>query len=321
MSQISFSEAEQMNKKRKTRREKFLDRMKKLVPWGMLEELIEPFYYKRVTGRPPYPLKVMLRIHAMQLFYNLSDPAMEDALYEIESMRRFAGLSLSGALPDETTILKFRHLLEKHGLSQKLFEGINGELRRQGLLLQQGTLVDASILSAPSSTKNRDGERDPEMRQVKKGNQWFFGMKMHIGADEDSGVVHTLEVTPANVHDVTVADKLLHGSESRVFGDAGYSGIHRRKEHETRCVEWHIALRPGRRKALEQDDPRREEEKKKASIRALVEHPFRYVKQVFGYSKTRYRGLQKNASRLYLLLGFANLLMTQRLRPGQEYCA
>lgn len=262
----------------------------------------------------------MLRVHAMQLFYNLSDPAMEDALYEIESMRRFAGLSLTGNLPDESTILKFRHLLEKYGLSQKLFESINEELRRHGLLLQQGTLIDASILSAPSSTKNSRGERDPEMRQTQKGGQWYFGMKMHIGSDEKSGAVHTLEVTPANVHDVTVADKLLHGHESRVFGDAGYSSIHKRKEHRERQVKWFIALRPSHRKALEKVDPRREQEKKKAGIRALVEHPFRYVKQVFGYSKTRYRGLQKNANRLYLLLGFANLLMTEKWRDRQEQC-
>ena len=321
MTQISFSDAEQMHKKRKTRREKFLGRMNKLVPWETLEALIEPFYHKKGTGRPPYPLKTMLRVHAMQLFYNLSDPAMEDALYEIASMRTFAGLTLTGNLPDETTILNFRHLLEKHGLSQKLFKGINEELRRQGLLLQQGTLIDASILSAPSSTKNKSGERDPEMQQTKKGNQWYFGMKMHIGVDEDKGAVHTLEVTSANVHDVTVADKLLHGQESRVFGDAGYSGIAKRKEHRNRLVEWFIALRPGQRRALEQEDPRREAEKKQASIRAAVEHPFRYIKQVFGYNKTRYRGLQKNAGRLYLLLGFTNLLITEKWRPKQESCA
>ena len=321
MSQISFSDAEQMHKKRKTRRERFLERMEKLVPWEALEALIEPFYHSKRVGRPPYPLKAMLRVHALQLFYNLSDPAMEDALYEIASMRTFAGLTLTGNLPDETTILNFRHLLEKHGLSQKLFEGINEELRRQGLLLQQGTLVDASILSAPTSTKNKNGERDPEMHQTKKGNQWYFGMKMHIGVDESSGAVHTLEVTPANVHDVTVADKLLHGQESRVYGDAGYGGIAKRKEHRNRLVDWFIALRPGQRKALAKDDPQKEKEKKKAGIRAAVEHPFRYIKQVFGYNKTRYRGLQKNACRLYLLLGFANLLITEKWRLPQGSCA
>lgn len=321
MRQISFGDAEQENKKRKTRRERFLERMEKLIPWDTLESLIEPFYYKKATGRPPYPLKVMLRIHALQLFYNLSDPAMEDALYEIASMRRFAGLSLSGNLPDESTILKFRHLLEKHKLSQKLFESINEELRHQGLLLQQGTLMDASILSSPSSIKNKDGKRDPEMHQARKGNQWYFGMKIHIGADEHSGAVHSLDVTPANVHDITVADRLLHGHESRIFGDAGYIGIHRRKEHQNRLVQWFIALHPAQRRILRASDPRREEEKRKAGIRALVEHPFRYIKQVFGYSKTRYRGLHKNASRLYLLLGFANLLITQRWRDRQETCA
>lgn len=181
MRRLSFGDAEQENKKRKTRRERFLERMEKRAPWEALETLIEPFYHKKATGRPPYPLKVMLRVHALQLFYNLSDPAMEDALYEIASMRCFAGLSLSGSFPDETTILKFRHLLEKHKLSQKLFESINEELCRQGLLLQQGTLMDASILNAPSSIKNKDGKRDPEMHQARKGNQWYFGMKMHTG--------------------------------------------------------------------------------------------------------------------------------------------
>jgi len=290
--------------------------MDKLVPWSKLEALIQPFYYQNTTGRPAYPLTAMLRVHAMQLFYNLSDPAMEDALYEIDSMRRFAGLDLTRNLPDETTILKFRHLLEKHGLARKIFECINDELCQQGLLLQQGTLVDACILSAHSSTKNKTGQRDPEMHQTKKGNQWFFGMKMHIGADDVSGAVHSLETTPANEHDITVADQLLHGEETRVWGDAGYRGIEKRDEHKNRKVDWLIAMRPGQRKQLPEDDPREKLEQKKSSIRSLVEHPFRYVKQVFGYSKTRYRGLKKSTDRIVLLLGFANLLITEKHRPA-----
>lgn len=278
--------------------------------------MIQPFYYQNTIGRPAYPLAAMLRVHVMQLFYNLSDPAMEDALYEIDSMRRFAGLDLTRNLPDETTILKFRHLLEKHSLARKIFECINDELRLQGLLLQQGTLVDASILSAPSSTKNKSGQRDPEMHQTKKGNQWFFGMKMHIGADDVSGAVHSLETTPANDHDITVADQLLHGEETRVWGDAGYRGIEKREEHKNRKVDWFIAMRPGQRKQLSEDDPREKLEQKKSSIRSLVEHPFRYVKQVFGYSKTRYRGLRKNTDRIVMLLGFANLLITEKHRPA-----
>ena len=214
MQQLSFTDAEQIHKKRKTRRERFLERMDKLMPWTKLETLIQPFYYQNTTGRPAYPLASMLRIHAMQLFYNLSDPAMEDALYEIDSMRRFADLDLTRSLPDETTILKFRHLLEKHGLARKIFQCINEELQQQGLILKQGTLVDASILSAPSSTKNKSGQRDPEMHQTKKGSQWYFDMKMHIGADGISGAVHSLETSAANVHDVIAADQLLHGEEA-----------------------------------------------------------------------------------------------------------
>lgn len=316
MQQLSFTDAEQIHKKRKTRRERFLERMDNLIPWRKLEDLIQPFYYQNTTGRPAYPLPSMLRIHTMQLFYNLSDPAMEDALYEIDSMRRFADLDLTHSLPDETTILKFRHLLEKHDLARKIFQCINEELQQQGLMLQQGTLVDASILSAPSSTKNKTGKRDPEMRQTKKGNQWYFGMKMHIGADDVSGAVHSLETTSANVHDVTVADKLLHGEEERIWGDAGYQGVYKRDEHKERRVDWFIAKRPGQRKQWDKDDPRERFEQKKASIRALVEHPFRYVKQVFGYSKVRYKGLKKNTARIYMLLGFANLLITEKHRPA-----
>lgn len=266
--------------------------MDKLVPWSKLENLIQPFYYQNTTGRPAYPLVAMLRVHAMQLFYNLSDPAMENALYEIDSMRRFAGLDLTRNLPDETTILKFRHLLEKHGLARKIFECINDELRLQGLLLQQGTLVDASILSAPSSTKNKSGQRDPEMHQTKKGNQWFFGMKMHIGADDVSGAVHSLKTTPANDHDITVADQLRHGEETRVWGDAGYRGIEKREEHKNRKVDWFIAMRPGQRKQLSEDDPR---ERHIVLLRSSVLE----IRQIAGIMhKTELKGSQQRIKRV-----------------------
>ena len=189
----------------------FLDRMDGLIPWQSLEERIRPCYPKAGKGRRPYPLAVMLRVHCVQLFYNLSDPGMEDLLYEAESVRRFVGLSLSEALPDESIILHFRHLLEKHGRGQGLLEEINAHLDSQGLRLREGTIVDASIIEAPSSTKNRAGERDPEMRQTKKGNQWHSGMKAHIGVDADTGIVHSMSTTGANVHDVTETHKLLHG--------------------------------------------------------------------------------------------------------------
>lgn len=311
MDQMTFSEAEYQNKKRKTRREIFLERMEKLIPWKQLEKKIARYYPKGQNGRPPYPLSAMLRVHCMQLFYNLSDPAMEDALYEIESMRRFAGLRLSDRLPDETTILNFRHFLESHGLGKVLFKEVNKHLEKNGLILREGSIVDATIISAPSSTKNSTGKRDPEMHQTRKGNQWYFGMKMHIGVDDTLGLIHSVETTPANVSDIAVTGKLLHGSERRVFGDAGYMGVMKRPEHQHReDTEWFIARRPGQRRTL--DEYRLEAEKAKASVRAKVEHPFRYIKQVFGYNKVRYRGLEKNNSRLHLLAAFSNLMMGEK---------
>lgn len=315
MDQKSFADLEYDHKKRKTRREKFLERMDGLVPWQRLERKIIRYYPKPGKGRRPYPLSVMLRVHCVQLFYNVSDPAMEDMLYEIESVRRFVGLKLSGPIPDETTILKFRHLLEKHNLAKKLFEEINRHLDEQGLMLKEGTIVDASIISAPSSTKNKDQSRNPEMHQTKKGNQWYFGMKMHIGVDDELGLVHSVTSTAANVHDLTEASKLLHGKEKHVWGDAGYRGIEKRAEHQDREVDWSLSMRPGQRRQLAADSLENEVETLKASVRAKVEHPFRYVKRVFGYDKTRYRGLKKNADRIQILMGFTNLLIGARYAP------
>ena len=232
------------------------------------------FMPSRGQGRRPYPLPVMLRIHCVQLFYNLSDPGMEDLLYEAESVRRFAGLSLAEALPDETTILNFRHLLERHELGKGLLDEINAHLESQGLRLREGTIVDASIIEAPSSTKNRAGERDPEMHQTKKGNQWHFGMKAHIGVDSETGIVHSLSTTAANVHDVTEAHGLLHGGETQVWCDAGYQGVHKREENLGRGVEWQVAMRPGKRRKLEPESAEALAERNKASVRAKVEHPF-----------------------------------------------
>ena len=312
MDQPTFADLEYEGKKRKTRREKFLERMDGLIPWEELEERIRPFYPKAGRGRRPYELSTMLRIHCVQLFYNLSDPGMEDMLYEVESVRRFVGLRLSGPLPDETTILNFRHLLDKHELGTGLMEEINRHLESQGLRLQEGTIVDASIIAAPSSTKNRSKERDPEMRQTKKGNEWHFGMKLHIGVDSETGVVHSVSTTPANVHDVTETPRLLHGGETRVWGDAGYQGVHKRPENRDLEVEWQVAMRPGQRRKLEAGSDEAAREKRKASVRAKVEHPFLYVKRRFGYAKVRYRGLAKNTQRLALLLGFANLMRAER---------
>lgn len=315
MTQLTFAEAEYATKKRKTRREVFLEKMDTLIPWKRIEKKIGRHYHKGKTGRPPYPLSTMLRVHCLQLFYNLSDPAMEDALYEIESMRRFAGLRLSDRLPDETTILNFRHFLERHGLGKAIFDTVNQQLADAGLILKEGTIMDASIITAPSSTKNRENARDPEMHQTRKGNQWYFGMKMHIGVDDTFGVIHSLESTAANVHDLNVADRLLHGEEDTVWADAGYTGIEKRKEHRERDVDWQIAMRPGRRAQLPQSSPANRLEQLKAQVRAKVEHPFLTIKRQFGYAKVRYRGLAKNHNRLHVLAAFSNLLKVEKYMP------
>ena len=316
MDQPTFAELEFQGKKRKTRRELFLERMDGLIPWQRLEEGIRPVYPKAGNGRRPYPLAVMLRIHCVQLFYNLSDPGVQDLLYEAESVRRFVGLKLSGTLPDETTILNFRHLLERNRLGEGLLQEINAHLESQGLRLREGTIVDASIIEAPSSTKNRAGERDPEMHQTKKGNQWYFGMKVHIGVDADTGLVHSMSTTAANVHDITEAHNLLHGGETMVWCDAGYQGVHKRTENLGREVDWQVAMRPGKRRTLGTGSPEYWAEKEKASVRAKVEHPFLKVKRIFDYGKVRYRGLAKNTQRLALLLGLGNLMTAESQLVG-----
>ena len=311
MDQPTFADLEYQGKKRKTRRELFLERMDSLIPWQSLEGRIHPFYPKAGRGRQPYPLSVMLRTHCVQLFYNLSDPGMEDLLYQSDPVRRFVGLKLSGPLPDETTILNFRHLLEKNSLWQGLLAEINAHLESQGLQLREGTIVDATIIEAPSYTKNWAGERDPEMHQTKKGNQWHFGMKAHIGVDADTGIVHSMSATAANAHDVTQVPKLLHGGKTVVWGDAGYQGVHKRRENLGLKVEWRVTMRPGNRRKLEPGSGDALVEKAKASVRAKVEHPFLRVKRLFGYSKVRYRGLAKNTERLALLFGLGNPLTAE----------
>ena len=314
--QPTFADLEYRHKKRRTRREVFLERMECLIPWETLEERIRPHYFKAELGRRPYSLSVMLRVHVVQLCYNLSDPGMEDLLYEAESVRQFVGLRLSEDLPDESTILHFRHLLERHQLGQGLFEEIKGHLEKQGVRLQEGSIVDATIIAAPSSTKNRTGQRDPEMRQVKKGNAWHFGMKLHIGVDSRTGLVHSFSTTPANVHDVTEAHRLLHGGEQQVWGDAGYTGVEKRSENLELGVQWQVAMKPGQRRKLDSGSLVALAEKSKASVRAKVEHPFWDVKGVFGYARVRYRGLAKNTERLALLLGLSNLNRARGLLAG-----
>ncbi|EPM7261709.1 IS5 family transposase [Pseudomonas aeruginosa] len=310
---------------KKTRKEIFLAEMNQVVPWATLVKLIQPHArgaHQALGGRPPFPIETMLRIHCLQLWWNLSDPAMEEELHERPLYRRFVGLEGAARMPDETTILRFRHLLEKQQLAPQVLATINAGLAQQGLMLKTGTVVDATIIAAPSSTKNKDGERDPEMHQTKKGNQWHFGMKAHIGVDADSGLVHSVVGTAANVNDVTQAGNLLHGQETNAWGDAGYQGVDKREEFKDSKVRWEVALRPGKRRTL---DPERElhqllekAEKLKASIRAKVEHPFRLVKQQFGYAKVRYRGLAKNTARLTMLFALGNLWMARRQLLGTQ---
>jgi IS5 family transposase len=302
---------------KKTRKEVFLDEMNQVVPWAALVALIQPHArgaHQALGGRPPFAIETMLRIHCLQLWWNLSDPAMEEELHERPLYRRFVGLDGAARMPDETTILRFRHLLEKHELAPQVLATINAGLARHGLMLKTGTVVDATIIAAPSSTKNKDGERDPEMHQTRKGKQWHFGMKAHIGVDAASGLVHTVIGTAANVNDVTQAGALLHGEEQAAFGDAGYQGVHKRPE--AAGPSWHVAMRPGLRRRLNPfiapELIAEQLEQAKASIRAKVEHPFRVVKQQFGYAKVRYRGLAKNTARLTMLFALSNLWMARR---------
>ena len=314
--QLTFGDAEGMGKRKKTRREIFLAEMERVVPWAGLLALIEPHYPTMGRpGRQPYALATMLRIHFLQQWYALSDPAMEEALIDTAVMRRFARLNGLDNIPDETTILNFRRLLEDHGLSQSIFERVNAHLARKGQSLRAGTIVDATIIAAPSSTKNHDGERDPEMHQTKKGNQWHFGMKAHIGVDDESGLVHHVECTAANVADVTQVHKLLHGQEDTVCGDSGYTGADKREELLDVDAGFLIAQKPSKLRAMKNKRERRYAERwehYKASVRAKVEHPFRVIKRQFGYVKVRYRGLAKNAAQVLTLFALSNLWMSRR---------
>jgi len=315
MTPMSFSDAEYNGKRKRTRREVFLAEMEKVVPWEALLALIEPVYPKAGRGRHPYALRTMLRVHLLQNWFGFSDPAMEEALYEVAPLRQFAELSLArGSVPDETTILNFRRLLETHDLAPKVLAAVSAHLTQQGLLLRSGTIVDATIIHAPSSTKNKDQARDPEMHQTKKGQQWYFGMKAHIGVDVESGLVHTVTTTPANVADVTETDKLLHGKERSVWADAGYTGAEQRVPRKRGRI-WHIAAKRGRIKALPEGafkQATQHLEYVKAAVRARVEHPFRVLKRQFGYQKVRFKGLAKNTAQLQVLFALVNLWLARR---------
>jgi len=316
MSQRSFASAEYALKKKRTKREKFLAEMDRIVPWARLIAVIEPIYPKSGrVGRQPIGIPKMLRMYCCQQWYGLADEALEDALYDSQALRDFVGIDLSReSVPDATTLLKFRHLLQDNDLTRALFDEINAHLAQQGLLMRAGTIVDATIIAAPSSTKNADQARDPDMHQAKKGNQWHFGMKAHIGVDAESGLVHSVVATAANVNDVTQAGALLHGQETVAFGDSGYQGVDKRDE--AKGPKWHVAMKPGKRRQL---DPAcawasllERAEQLKASIRAKAEHPFHVVKNLFRHRKARYKGLAKNAAQLFSLFGLANLVIARR---------
>ena len=315
MSQISLGTSGFELSTKRTRKREFLDEMNVVVPWAELVGLIQPHAPAGKTGRPPFAVETLLRIHFMQQWFTLSDPAMEEALYDTPLYCEFARLDPGiSRLPNESTILRFRHLLESNDLALQIMATVNAMLTAKGLLLRAGTAVDATLIAAPSSTKNATGTRDPEMHQTKKGNQWHFGMKAHIGVDADSGLVHTVIGTAANVNDVTQGHALLHGDEEVVFADAGYQGA--MKRNEATGVPWQVAMRPGKRRALDKSNPIEaltdQIEKLRASVRAKVEHPIRVIKRQFGFVKVRYRGLAKNTAQLHTLFALSNLWMVRK---------
>ena len=311
MTQLSFATLDHQNKKKRTKREVFLDEMDDVVPWVRLSALIAPHYPKVGNGRRPYPLETMLRIYFLQQWYQLSDPGAEEALYDIQSMRAFAGLELGrDAVPDETTILNFRHLLERHELTKALFEAVSEHLEDKGALLRGGTIMDATLIAASPSTKNKSGKRDPEMSQSKKGNQWYFGMKAHVGVDARSGLVHTAGVTTGKTHDAKVMDNLIREDDRAVFADKGYVNENKKRAARHAGVYWGVKdqRKPGRQLSSSQ----RKRNRRNGSVRAKVEHIFRVLKCQFGYRKVRYRGITKNGAQVFSLLALANLYLARR---------
>lgn len=327
MSQQSFSDLAYAKKKKVTRREQFLSEMEQVVPWQRLVGVIRPYYPLGQKGRPPFALEKMLRVYCLQQWFALSDPALEEALYDSESMRRFAGFRLGeDAIPDESTILHFRHLLEAHDLTQTLFDEVTRYLEEQGLLLRRGTIVDATLIHAPSSTKNqlgRDehdqptGGRDPEMSSTKKNNQWYFGMKAHVGVDTQHGLVHTVVTSTAKVHDSVKLDELLHGQEQVIYGDKAYASQEARTRYQEQGKRWRVLHKAGRGKELSAHQ--KLSNHRRSRLRAQGEHAFGMVKNTWGHRKVRYRGLYKNSCQLLTLFALANLNLARHLlRDAQQ---
>lgn len=319
MKQLSFAQTEYAAKKKVTRRDRFLAEMEQAVPWAQLLEALAPYYFaetNRGRGRPPLGLERMLRMYFLQQWYALGDEALEEALYDSQALRAFVGVDLAvESVPDASSVLNFRRLLERHGLNERIFETVNALLSERGLLLKHGTVVDATLIAAPPSTKNKAKARDPEMHQTRKGKQWYFGMKAHIGADLSSGLVHTLRTTPANASDVGQSGQLLHGQEKVGYGDAAYQGAEHYSAKAGRSLVWHIARKRGQVKAMPEGPIKaltQRLERVKAQLRAVVEHPFHVLKNLFGYRKVRYRGLAKNTAQLYTLFALANLVIVKR---------
>jgi IS5 family transposase len=313
MKQRSLSMTGYFDKGKKTRREVFLAEMEQVVPWARLQGLIEPHYPSGspAGGRPPLPLERMFRIYCLQQWYNLSDPGAEEALYDSITMRCFAGVRADDdVIPDETTILNFRRLLERHELTERLLAEINAHLSERGLFVGKGTIVDATIINAPSSTKNAENKRDPEMHQTRKGKQWYFGMKMHTGVDDGFGLVHTVQGTAANVADVNLFGELLHGGEERVHGDSAYHSKALAAQAEASGIEFSVNQRGSKHKPLTQ--AQRARNRRLSRVRAVVEHPFLVVKRLWGHAKVRYRGIAKNLAQMNVLFGLANLYRVRR---------
>ena len=328
MHQQSFTDVEQSQCRKKTKMAVFLETMDAIIPWEQWIELVRPHYYSGKRGRPPVGIETMLRMYLLQNWYQLSDVGIEDAITETASMRRFMRINfLQTQVPDSTTLLGFRHLLEQHDIGRKIFDDVKERLERAGLMMHGGTIVDATIVSAPSSTKNREGKRDPEMHQTKKGNQWYHGMKVHAGVDAGSGYVHSIRGTAANVHDLDEAAKLIRADDEVLYGDAGYLGIDKRAEvlgnEHLAQVEFRINKRPSSLKTTDRSpgiDWDKHVESRKSSVRSKVEHVFQIVKLYFGCRKTAYRGIAKNMNRFHVLFASANLVMCARAGRANEFC-
>jgi transposase, IS5 family len=311
--QLSLSMTGYYDKGKKSRREVFLTEMERALPWARLYALIEPHYPKGspAGGRPPLPLERMFRIYCLQQWYNLSDPGAEDALYDSITMRQFAGVRTDeDVIPDESSILNFRRLLQSHQLTEQVFAEINAHLAERGFVVGKGTIVDATIINAPSSTKNAEGKRDPEMHQTKKGKQWYFGMKVHTGTDADSGIVHTIQATAANEADVNVMGELVHGNEDSLHGDAAYHSKALKAQAEAAGIAFNVNERGTKNAPLSQRQ--RARNRRLSRVRAIVEHPFLVVKRLWGHAKVRYRGIKKNLAQMYMLFGLANIYRVRR---------